>query len=462
MSRRILHLPLAVLAVVAVANTLDPSMAAAQSDMQPPRPYQRTARSASTPKPTVSSAKQQPVVDKPDDRYFAVTGATVHTIGGHTIRGLILEDATVLCKNGKIMAIGNDVVIPEKAEVLDARGYQMYPGLVAVNSSGILGAEPPDDNTDPFGLYMTLGLAGGVTTAVTGNSAAKLTFGTLEAHLLKRDLFYTLTYSRRSPSGRAKFRAMMDRVLQYTRDVQAYEEQKKKDPKAKEPDKSWLKGDYSNALKLIKHEKVARATASGAQDLRDLAQLAQHYGFSLVVNGATEAWTVAPELARGGVRVVITPRTRQDPDERLNRANGSSIENARILHGHGVMLAILPLSTRISMSGLAGRDLMHLPMEAAFAVRGGLPQDAAIRAITLDAARILGVAHRVGSIEVGKDADFAIVDGELLHYMTMVRWTIVNGRIAYDKQKDSLLDHIRPGGDRDAPPPADYWPRSLK
>ena len=49
----------------------------------------------------------------------------------------------------------------------------------------------------------------------------------------------------------------------------------------------------------------------------------------------------------------------------------------------------------------------------------------------------------------------------MLHYMTLVRWTVVNGRIAYDKQKDSLFDHIRPDGNLDAPPPPDHWPRSL-
>ena len=170
---------------------------------------------------------------------------------------------------------------------------------------------------------------------------------------------------------------------------------------------------------------------------------------------------MAGEMARAGLQAVITPRTRRDRDERTNRPNGSSIENARILHEHGVPLAIIPLSTGTSTMGLAGRDLLHLPMEAAFAIRGGLPDEAALRAITLGAARILGIDHRVGSIEVGKDADFAIVDGDLLHYMTLTRWTVVNGRIAYDKQKDSLFNHIRPGGDLDAPPPRDDWPRRL-
>ena len=253
----------------------------------------------------------------------------------------------------------------------------------------------------------------------------------------------------------------MERVRQYLRDVQAYEDAKKKNPAAKAPDKAWLKGDYETALKLLKHEITAMALANTAQDLRDLANLAEHYGFQLIVRGAYEGWIVAPELARAGVRAVITPRSRRDPDERLNRPNGSSIENARILHDRGVLFAILPLGTRISVSGLAGRDLWHLPMEASFAVRGGLPEDVAIRAITIDAARILGVDDRVGSIEVGKDADFAIVDGDLLHYMTLVRWTVVNGRIAYDKQKEGLLDHIRPNGNLQAPPPLDYWPRAL-
>jgi cytosine/adenosine deaminase-related metal-dependent hydrolase len=100
-------------------------------------------------------------------------------------------------------------------------------------------------------------------------------------------------------------------------------------------------------------------------------------------------------------------------------------------------------------------------MEAGFAVRGGLPADAALRAVTLDAARILGIDHRVGSIEVGKDADLIICDGDLLHYMTHIHQAIVNGRIAYQKSADTLFSHIRPEGQLESPPPDDYWPRRL-
>ncbi len=429
----------------------------ARGQGQPPNPSRRRGRRTES-NPAAAQPQEVPGVqaDKPDDRYFAVTGATVHTVTGPT-----LEGPTLLCKNGKIIALGHDVVVPEQAETLDARGFHLYPGLVAVQSGGIVGAEPPEDNTDVFGLSLTLGLAGGVTTVVSGNTAVKLTYGTLEEHVLKRNLFYSISYGRQNLSERQKLRGTLDRVRQYLRQLEDYELEKTRNPAAKEPDKAWIKGDFENALKLLRHETTAVASANTVDQLRDLADLAQQYGFQLVLRGANEGWIVAPELARAGVRAVVTPRTRVDRDEELNRPNGSSIENARILHQHGVPLAILPLGTGISLGGIAGRDLMHLPMEAAFAVRGGLPEDAALRAITIDAARILGVDHRVGSIEEGKDADFAIVDGDILHYMTLVRWTIVNGLIAYDKQKEGLLDHIRPDGKQDAPPPPDYWPRSL-
>ncbi|MBA7485354.1 Imidazolonepropionase [subsurface metagenome] len=415
----------------------------------------------------------------PPPRYFAITGATLHPVSGP-----VLEGSTVLCKNGKIAVIGHKVEIPNGAEVLDATGFHVYPGLVAVSSSGLLGGEPPENTTNVYSLSMSLALSGGITTAVTGNTAAKLTFGRVDDvddMVLKRNIFTTLpcgssgrSYSSRyggssfrgsgsghDPQAWRKFREALEKARQFLRDRQAHEEKKKIDPKAPAPDSGKLSGDAQLALKLIRHEVTAVTSASNSRDLRDLALLAGKYDFPLVVRGATEGWTVASEMGRAGIRAIITPRTRSDRDKRTNRPNGSSIENARVLHEHGVSLAIIPSRTGTSTSGLVGRDLMHLPMEAAFAVRGGLSQEAALKAITLEAAKILGIDHRVGSIEIGKDADFAIVDGDILHYMTMVRWTVVGGRIAYDKQKDSLLEHIRPEGDRDAPAPPDYWPRRL-
>jgi hypothetical protein len=163
-----------------------------------------------------------------------------------------------------------------------------------------------------------------------------------------------------------------------------------------------------------------------------------------VVYGAEEGWIVADELGRAGVACVVTPRTTRNFDRRLNRPNGSRIENPAMLHAGGVPVAVIPGQSGISLMGLAGRDLMTLPVEAAYAIRGGLSRDAALEAMTITAARILGVEDQIGSIEVGKDADLIVTDGDVIHYKTLVYYTIVNGRLAYDKSTESLLSHIRP------------------
>jgi adenine deaminase len=77
-------------------------------------------------------------------------------------------------------------------------------------------------------------------------------------------------------------------------------------------------------------------------------------------------------------------------------------------------------------------------------VRGGLSNEAALQSITIVPARILGVDHRVGTLEVGKDADILVTDGDILHYETFVQWAIVYGDVVYDKQEELFYAHIRP------------------
>ena len=90
---------------------------------------------------------------------------------------------------------------------------------------------------------------------------------------------------------------------------------------------------------------------------------------------------------------------------------------------------------------------MHLPIEVGFAIRGGLPEDAALASVTTVPARLLGVSHRVGTLEVGKDCDLIVTDGDLLHYQTFVQYTVVDGDIVYDKQDELFFAHIRPRDD---------------
>jgi imidazolonepropionase-like amidohydrolase len=407
--------------------------------------------------PPPAPKEESPASDKPDV-FFAITGAVIHTVTGP-----VLQDGVILCKNGKIEAIGPGIKVPEKAEILDAAGCHVYPGLVAVRSVALIGGEPPEDTTDCFTLQGTAALAGGITTVLTGNTAAKVTFGTVKDMVVRRNIFETIRYRAGDPTGKKRLRESLERVREYMRALAAYEDNKAKDPAAKPPDDRVVKaGEGALHYRLMKHEAVALVDANTTYDLIQICELAEDYGIHFVVRGAREAWTLAPRLGRDGIDAIITPRTREDPDPQFLRPNGATIENAAKLHEHGVTFAIVPQIPGISFGGLGGRDLFQLNLEAAFAMRGGLDEDTAVRAITIDAARVMGIDDRVGSIEPGKDADFVIIDEpDLLHYTAMARWTVVNAQVMYDKKKESLLSHIRPEGGEETPAPKDFWPRRL-
>jgi imidazolonepropionase-like amidohydrolase len=438
-----------------------PSDPAQQPDPPRRRPRGQFPRGGQPPQQApepLPAAKPDEAKPSKPDVYFAITGATVHTVSGPT-----LEHCTILCKNGKIAAIGPGVKIPEKAEILDAAGFHVYPGLVAARSVAIIGGDPPEDTTDPFTLPGTAALAAGITTVLTGNTAAKVTFGTVDDMIVRRNIFENLRYRSNDPSGKKRVRESFERVRQYMRDAAAFEEARRRDPSAKAPDDRVVKsGEGAVHFRLMKHEAVAQIDADTASEILQVCALAEEFDFPIVIRGGREAWTVATQMSRAGAAAIITPRSRDDPDRTRLRPNGGTIENASTLQRHGIPFAIVPSIPGISFGGLGGRDLFQLNLEAAFAVRGGLSEQDAIRAITLDAARVLGVDDRVGSIQVGKDADFVVLDRpNLLDYTALARWTVVNATVMYDKSKEPLLRHIRPNGGEDTPAPADFWPRRL-
>lgn len=408
---------------------------------------QPTTTQAAESRPTTEPASQ-PVAEEPT--YFAIVGGIVHTIDGPDRRGV-----TILCKDGRILEIGARVEIPESAERLDATGFHVYPGLVACEARGIVGADPAEDTTNVFGTILRLANAGGITTVFSRSAAAKAAYGSVEDIPLRSDLFELIRYG--SADQRRELRSSLRRAREHLRAVETYEKAKAAgDDDAKKPDEP--KG-LEQAIKLLKHESTAYVSADSKRDLIALAELAEEFGIAIVVRGALEGWTVADKLGRAGIRVIVTPRRQRGADPELNAPSGNNIENAALLYRGGVDIAITTASAGISLVGLAGNDMQHLPMEAAFAVRGGLPEAAAIEAITLGAARVLGIDDRVGSIAPGKDADFIVTDGPLLDFYTQVHWTVINGRIVYDKAEESLFGHIRPRTPTTQPAPYKFWPR---
>src|SRR5215831_16083615 len=210
------------------------AVAVRAEDPKPPKPdepkkeeKQDQAKPKEEPKP---KEKEKEKEKKPKDKYLAIENAEVHPITGS-----VLSAATVLVKNGKIDQVGRDVKVPDDAKKIDAKGLKVYPGLIAINSNNIVGREPVMDNTDPFSLQITLALAGGITTVVTGDSAAKLTYGSLDGHLLRDNLFVRLNYAQTSASQRAKVRTDLKKAKDYLRAKAEYDKKKAEQQKEAPP-----------------------------------------------------------------------------------------------------------------------------------------------------------------------------------------------------------------------------------
>jgi imidazolonepropionase-like amidohydrolase len=98
---------------------------------------------------------------------------------------------------------------------------------------------------------------------------------------------------------------------------------------------------------------------------------------------------------------------------------------------------------QLGTGGILGQDLNVPQLDATFAVRGGIDPRDGLRTLTIDAARAIGVQRIVGSLEVGKDADVLILDGDPLSYKSFVETSLVNGKVVYEKDKESFYRHIK-------------------
>ncbi len=381
---------------------------------------------------------------------FAIVHADVYPITSGVIR-----DGTILVKDGKIAAVGESVELPKGCPVIDAGGKPVLPGFVAVRMSGIgVGRVRGTvaDSLDPFDREVELALAAGITSglATYGSASAviKMTAGTLEGMLVKEPATTDLRWATADGNSRKNILDGFENARKHLIELKEYEAKKKAgDSKIKKP-RTPRGADVQ--LKLLKGEVVARfISARTAPHVLDCLKLVDRFRFKAVIEGATEAWRVGEEIARRGVRVIDVPRRIAFRDARSSRSVASTVESCAKLRAKGVRFAILPpgngrrgAGTGISLGGIVGRDLFTLTFDAALAVSGGLTEAAALEAITLDAAEILGIDDRVGSIQPGKDADLILMSGDPLDYKTWVLQAWVNGRLVYEKSKSRLLSEV--------------------
>ena len=374
----------------------------------------------------------------------------------YTITSGIIKNGTILIKGGKISRIGQNIEIPKDAEVIDARGKVVMPGLVAatadVGISGFGSVNKIADTLDPFNLNVSLALASGITTAYISrgrpsgnnpiggtNAVVKPTYGDLDNMLVKEPVAENASFSSTMWMRKTTFLQNLRKAQDYLQKLEQYNKAKDKNKKLQEPRKPSGVDAY---IRLLKRQLPARLQATTAAEILQTLEIVDEFGIKIIMEDAVEAWVVAEQIAKRNVSLIITPRAKQRPNEDISGPSGSTLKNAAILKKAGVKFAIVPPEPDFTTWGVAGRDLITLPMEAAFAVSGGLDEQTALEAITITAAEILGVADRVGSLQVGKDADIIILDGHPFHHKTFVELTLVNGKVLYDKKKSPFFSHI--------------------
>jgi len=389
---------------------------------------------------------------------IAVHGEIVYTLAGAPVK-----DGVVLVKDGKIEAVGAaaTISIPKSYRTLAAK--VVTPGLVDARStvglSGFLN-QPHDqdqletsaaiqpelramDAYNPSDRLVGWVRGFGVTTVHTGHGPGALISGqTMIVKTRGRDVeadtvvpfamvAATLGEGARSreegksPGTRAKaialLRAELVKAQEYAQKIDAAarpaaDEKEKDKDKAKEPERSLR----LEALgRVLKREVPLLVSVNRAQDILTVLRLREEFGFKLVLDSAAEAYLVKDQIKQAGVPVIVHPTMARSSGE----AENLSMETASILKKAGI-----PIAIESGFEAYVPKTRVVL-FEAAVAAANGLSFDEALGAITIDAARLLGIEKRVGSLEPGKDGDLALYDGDPFEYTSHCTGVVIQGEV---------------------------------
>jgi len=381
-----------------------------------------------------------------------------------------IEGGTLLIEGGKILEVGREAGIPPDAEVIDAQGKYIIPGLIDAHChTGLfpdgVGEEQSDDNemTDPVTPHLRAIDAihpedmafddlrkAGVTTINTGPGSANIVGGqtaivktwgrTVEEMLIRAPAAMKMALGenpkrvyreqKKTPSTRmgnaAVLREWLTKAQNYLERWERYKRRLancKAGEKEPEPPERDLR--LEELARVLKGEIPAHIHAHRADDILTALRIADEFGIKkLVLIHATEGYKVADILAEKGVPCVVGPilfsRTKYE-------LRGMNPKNPVILSQAGVKVAI----QTDQMSAVK-----YILFDAALAVREGMDEKEALKAITIYPAEILGIADRVGSLEPGKDADLVILSAHPFEVAkSCVELVVMDGEIVYQKEE---------------------------
>lgn len=379
-----------------------------------------------------------------------------------TITQGVVENGTLLIEDGKIAALGAQVEIPAQAEILDARGKWVMPGLIEAHSHIAVQEEPKvtgemgdlNENSSaitpqvrvmdafyPKDMGIEAVRRAGFTTCCVLPGSANLiggtgfAFKTREGRVLE-DLYLPGTEvmkmalgenPRRNGRGHEKLpktRMGNAALLRETLfDAKVYSDQKKAaetDPsKAPKPDFK-----LEALVPVVRGEMLCRIHCHRSDDIMTALRVAEEFGLRISLEHATEGYQIADILAEKGIFCVVGPlMTGPYKKEVWNRA----ITTPGVMAKAGV---------KVCLTEDSGSMTKLLPSHAGHCMAAGMSEEAALKALTIYPAQLLGLAQRIGSLEVGKDADLALFDGHPYCNFTHCTHTIIDG-VVYENSREA-------------------------
>ena len=411
---------------------------------------------STTSSPTPGATRDQPFV-------LAVVGARVVPVEGDPV-----PDGVVLVRDGRIEAIGprGEVEVPADAEVVDAEGGWVLPGLIDAHvhlgvweegegwagqdtnemTDPVMAAARAIDGINPREVGFDDALMGGITTVnvtpgsgnpIGGQAVALKTYGRVVDEMVLRNPTGIKSAlgenpkrvygeQKKTPSTRLGVALVLRRAFAAARSYQA-----RVAAAEGKPVDTDLVAEVLG--KVLDREIPWRQHCHRADDIATALRLADEFGYLLVLDHGTESYLLADLLAEKQVPVLYGPlivsRSKVEVRDRSLRAPG-------ILDRAGVEVSIITDHPVVPIE--------YLITQASLAVREGMDRDAALRAVTINPARVLGVDDRVGSLVVGKDADVVLWSGDPLELRSRVLRTWIGGVEVYTWDEATSTGSVRP------------------
>ena len=359
----------------------------------------------------------------------------------------VAYQADILVEDGRIKAIGEHLETEEGVQIVEAEGHHVYPGFVEAHGHiGLDGYEGMDynelndivspqlrgiDGVKPMDAAFPKAAAAGVTCVCVGPGSANVLGGTfvtiktvgrrVEDMVVRDNVAMKCAfgenpkrvYREKKDSSRMSTAALLRETLFKTREYLEKKEAAGDDPTKKPAFDMKLEA----LIPVIKGEMPLKAHAHAAEDIFTALRIAREFGVKITLEHVTEGHLIVEELAKENVPLAVGPTLTSASKYELRNKSWTT---PGVLAAAGCQVSIITDSPVIPQE--------YLPLCAGLAVQAGMDPFAALQAITINPARHAGIADRVGSIEVGKDADLVITDGCPFEVSTKVRHVFIEGK----------------------------------